>query len=369
MKEAKRYFAIIMAVFMLITLTACGNNSDEAEAKSEGAVAERTEATESEETPGNTEDSTAAESEGSWEDEYSGGYESSGDEQLTWAYITMAFTDTFTNKIMGNFEDYTAENFPGVELMTADGENEASIQISYAENYAAQGVDCLILNPTDSDGCVSICGIMKEAGVPLVVINTELNCTSGGKCPDHYYIGSDHYQAGQLQAEYLINDYDDTDPVQMCYLKGTSGYSHSKLRFEGFFETLDNAGYNYELLSSLEGNYYRDKGMDIAEDWIISYGDEIDVIGSANDEMAMGAMGALQAAGIIDTICLGVDANDDALEAVAAGKFGCTIFQNAYGQAKWSAIAAYAVCTEERAQDFEIPYELVTKDNVEEYMN
>ena len=109
--------------------------------------------------------------------------------------------------------------------------------------------------------------------------------------------------------------------------------------------------------------------MEITEDWIIQYGEDIDIIVAANDEMAMGAMQSLQAAGINDVIICGIDANQDAREAVKDGSLAMTVFQDAAGQGKWGAIEAYTVAETGRAPEYlDIPYLPVSAANIDEYL-
>ena len=112
--------------------------------------------------------------------------------------------------------------------------------------------------------------------------------------------------------------------------------------------------------------------MTNAEDWITSFGDEIQVIPCCNDESAMGTLQAYQAAGLADNVkILGIDANQDCLKEVKAGTISCTVFQNAMGQAKWGAISAYDACANGKKEtvSFSIPFETVDAKNVDQYLD
>lgn len=363
----RRLLAIGITAMMAVSMFGCGQK-EAADTTDAPAPAETEEAKESEEAPKAADDAEKDETPAAdlldWEQELAKTYTVNGDETFTWGYITMSFTDTFCAKVQEEVENYTKENYPNVKLNVADGKNDVNTQMELMENFITQGVDAILLTPVDSDGDVAVCGLAQEAGIPVINITAEPNCTE----EDHFFIGSDHYLSGQLQAEYLIENVDDSETLNLCYLEGSNGYTHTTLRKEGFFETLDEAGYNYELLASLEGEYLRDKAMDITEDWMVQYGDKIDVIVAANDEMAMGALQAEQAAGVTGIVNCGIDANDDAKKAVSDGTFGCTVFQNAVKQGQWGAIAAYSACASDLQPEFiEIPYELVTKDNLADY--
>lgn len=232
------------------------------------------------------------------------------------------------------------------------------------ENFITQGIDCLGISAVDSDGCVQICKLAHENNVPFVVVNSDVNCG----VVDHFFIGSDHYYSGQLQAEYLIDNVDDSETVNLFYLGGTDGFTHTTLRRAGVYDTLDKAGYNYKVVSDQEGEYLRDKGMTITEDWITRYGEDIDVIVAANDDMAMGALQALTAADNHDVVICGIDANQDTCEAVADGRIAMTVFQDGTNQGKWGAICMYAASKGAEPEFLDVPYVAVTKDNVDEYL-
>ncbi len=302
----RKLMAMILTMAMTSSMLAGCGSSDSSAAEADEA-AETTEEAVSEETENSSEDEEIH----AWEEELVDTYKISGDESYTWGYITMSFTDTFCSTVQNTVEEYTKQHFPNVKLNIGDGENDINKQMELMENFITQGVDAILLTPVDSDGDVAVCGVAKEAGVPVINITAEPNCTE----QDHFFVGSDHYLSGQLQGEYL-----------------------------------------------------RDKAMDITEDWITQYGEDIDAIVAANDEMAMGALNALQGAGIEGVVICGIDANDDAKKAVESGGLGCTVFQNAAKQGQWGAIAAYTACSSDVSPEFiEIPYEIVTKDNLADY--
>lgn len=303
-----------------------------------------------------------------WEKEYADIYDLSGDEEVTVGFVAQNFADEFSSRVQREMEAYFKANFPNAKLSVGDGKGEVNTHIELAENFITQGVAALVVNCADSAGEVVICDMCKDADIPMISVNSDIACDP----LDHPFIGSDHYVSGHLQGEYVAaaieaGDIDNSEPLKICYLGGTDGFTHTTLRRQGFYEAMDEAGVDYEVLADLEGEYLRDRGMDITEDWITQYGEEIDMIVAANDEMAMGALQALQAAGQTNTICCGIDANDDALAAVESGAFGCTVFQDAERQGKWGAIIAYNAAIGKEVASVDVPYLLVDKSNIAEY--
>ena len=376
----KKICAFLVAAIMVTTVVGCSASGVPQDAaadgiqSSEGAASEETESSAGAETDIKvSEDEIEAAASGGnvekWEEEYVAEYEIAGDEKFTWGFIDMGYEDTFTTKIRNTFVSYCEKNFPNVEVLEADGELDPNIQLQLAENFIAQGVDCIILIPQDADGCVGIVDTCIAEGMPLVCLNSVIHTDHLEK--EVGYVGSSNYEAGKLQAEWLIENVDDTETVNMCYQKGSDGYDHTTQRNNGLFETLDAAGFNYDLKATLISEYMRDIAMTNAEDWVTSFGDEIQVVACCNDESAVGTLQAYQAAGLADNVkILGIDANQDCLQEVKNGNIACTVFQNALGQAKWGAISAYDACVngKQETASFAIPFETVDASNVDDYL-
>jgi inositol transport system substrate-binding protein len=117
------------------------------------------------------------------------------------------------------------------------------------------------------------------------------------------------------------------------------------------------------------GNWSRDQGLSLMENWLAS-GDQIDAVASNNDEMAIGALQAIEAAGKLgDIIVGGVDASPDALQEMDKGRLNVTVFQNAKGQGDGGIKVAIALAKGESVEKYTwIPFELVTPDNYKNYM-
>lgn len=395
----KSWLALILAVGMSLGLAACGGggssqatggtseaaSSASTEEAGDSSEADASSASESE-SVSSSESSESADSEtdimykksdieaaadglGDWEAPYLEQMAVKGDESFTWGLIVLGYEDTFNSKLRNTMAYYCELNFPNVKLLQADGEMDPNIQLQHAENYIAQGVDCIILIPSDADGCVGIVDTCRENNMPLVtmtgVVHSDLFNNGVG------FVGSDNYESGKLEAEWILDNVDDTETVKMCYQRGTEGYDHTEQRQAGVFETLDNAGFNYELVSTQIGDYMRDKAMNNAEDWITAYGDEITVIPCANDEMAMGTLNAYRAADMADNVkILGIDANQDAIQEVANGSLACTIMQNGLGQVKWAAASAYDACVNKTidTKGVNVPFERIDSTNVDQYL-
>ncbi|RUV09973.1 sugar ABC transporter substrate-binding protein, partial [Mesorhizobium sp. M1A.F.Ca.IN.022.04.1.1] len=180
----------------------------------------------------------------------------------------------------------------------------------------------------------------------------------------YFYVGSSNLDAGKLQAQFM-HDHLPKD-AQIVYLQGTLGLYHSNERYKGFTENLNRP--DVKILAVQSADYDRAKGMAVTEDWIQSF-PQIDGVVAANDQMALGALQALKAAGRQNVLISGIDGLQDTLKAIVDGDIAHSVFQNASAQAD----AAVKVVEEIKAgktpkDETIVPFEPITKENVNKYL-
>jgi inositol transport system substrate-binding protein len=254
-----------------------------------------------------------------------------------------------------------AESLEGVEIIVTNANDDIDTQINDVESLITKQVDVIILNPLDKAGLGRSVDNVKAAGIPLVEVNTFTN-------NDKYdvYVGSDEVEAGKIQGNWIAENLGDSGNV--CVLYGVMGHSGQIGRFEGLDEALLSKYEGWNLLADMTGEWKRSEGLRITEDWLQSYGDQIDVIASQNDEMAIGAMQAIEDSGY-DIPVLGIDATPDAIQAVIDGRLALTVFQNSYAQGVESVnVAVGLVQGETYPKNYVIPYEEVNRENAQEYL-
>ena len=206
----------------------------------------------------------------------------------------------------------------GVELVVLDAQDSAETQASQVEDFITRGVDLLIINPVDSDAIVTSVMACNEANIPVITVTRASNA---GTVVQHLDI--DNKEAGRLDAEQLLKDLDGKGKVAI--LEGIAGSSSAIEREEGFVDALK--GSEVEVVTSLTANYSREEGATVTED-ILQSNPELDAIYAHNDEMALGAVRAVAAAGRSAEIKIyGIDATDDALVAVENGEMAATVQQ------------------------------------------
>lgn len=249
----------------------------------------------------------------------------------------------------------------GVELVVVSAQERADMQLSQIENFISQGMDAIIVLPQDTDATDPITQAVTEAGIPLVYVNRR-----PANLPDGVpYVGSDSLIAGHLQMEALgeLTNFEGN----VAILQGDPSQEAAQMRTQGCKDIIDeHDGLN--LIREQAGNWYRDKGLSITENWIQS-GDQIDMICSNNDEMALGAIQALKAAGMLEDVVVGgVDATSDALVAMDAGELEVTVFQDAQGQGAGGVDTAIKLHNGDPVPSvIDVPYLLVTPDNIDDF--
>jgi inositol transport system substrate-binding protein len=255
-----------------------------------------------------------------------------------------------------------AKELPEVDLILVDAQGDVSKQISQVENFVAQKVDVIVLNAQDSAGCGPAVDAANKANIPIIECNT---LTSNDKY--NVYVGSDDVDAGKIQGDFikkLLNSKGD-----VAIIHGPMGQSPEIKRKEGVKAALLDTSPDIKVLAEQTANWKRDAAMALTEDWMQKF-PTLNAILAQNDDMAMGALQAVQAAGKGDKITIvGVDAIPDALKAVKEGKLACTVFQDSKGQGAKSVDVALALGKGGTSpKEVMIPFQLVTKDNVDKFL-
>lgn len=271
--------------------------------------------------------------------------------------------DTFVQKISDAMTARAAELGAEVELLMQDAEGDINKQLEQAEAMKTLGVDAVILNAVDVEGSAPIVDMFIDAGIPVIECNTLTNNSDKATC----YVGSDDVDAGKIQADFLKTVL--PEDAKVCYMMGPIGVSPQIYRKQGIEENLFN-GSKIEVLQEQTANWKRAEALALAENWLTTYQD-LDAIICQNDDMAMGALEAVEAAGRKDkVVVIGIDAIEDAKQAVKDGRLDCTVFQDAAGQGAKSVDVALECAKAGTVEhdDVMIPFILVTTDNVDQFM-
>ncbi|GEL04520.1 ribose ABC transporter substrate-binding protein RbsB [Rummeliibacillus sp. G93] len=202
-----------------------------------------------------------------------------------------------------------------VNLTVVDAQDNASKQASDVEDLIQQDVDLIIINPTDSEAVASAVESANDAKIPVITVDRS---SDGGKVVAH--IASDNVKGGEMAGDYLKSLIG--DGAKVAELEGVAGSSAARDRGEGFHKVADKG---LDVVKKQTANFNRSEGLTVMEN-ILQSNPDIKGVFAHNDEMALGALEAIEASGKKIKV-VGFDATDDAVKAVKSGKLAATIAQ------------------------------------------
>jgi len=204
----------------------------------------------------------------------------------------------------------------GAELITLDSQDDAATEMANVEDLINQGVDLIMINPTDSDAVKSAVEAANAAKIPVITLDRGSN---GGEVLSH--IASDNVAGGKLAGEFIVEQLGGKGNI--VELEGIPGASAARDRGAGFNEAIGTT--DIVVVAKQTANFDRAEGLSVMEN-ILQAQPEINAVFAHNDEMALGALEAIKASGR-DIIVVGFDATDDAKAAVAGGTMAATVEQ------------------------------------------
>ena len=238
-----------------------------------------------------------------------------------------------------------------VSLTVVDAQNDPAKQTSDIEDLIQQGVDIILINPTDPSAVASAIESANKANIPVITVDRSAD---GGEVVAH--IASDNVAGGKMAGEFIIEALKDSGNI--VELEGIPGSSAARERGEGFHQVIDKAS-NIKVVAKQAADFDRAKGLSVMENILQSQKD-IKAVFAHNDEMALGALEALEAHGMKDVIVVGFDATDDAVKAVQEGKMAATIAQKPALIGENAVKTALKVVNGETVEKFiPVPLELV----------
>lgn len=282
-------------------------------------------------------------------------------------YACNNFNDTFQTVIEG-YARALAEK-EGVEYVYSDGGEDILKQQDQINAFIAEGVDALIVVPIDTSAVEPIIEAAAAAKIPLVFVNRNpFADIEPEDYPENvYFVGSEESDAGKFQAEYALELLGEKDPVGYAILVGMLSNQGAVARTQGNKDALEEFK-NFELLAEQNGDWQRDQGMTITENWLTAYGDKLKLILANNDEMALGAVEATEAAGREDIIIMGVDLIPDAKQAIIDGRLDASVMQDGKGQGEGAMNVALAALKGEKPDPYtKVPFVLATPENIEDF--
>jgi ribose transport system substrate-binding protein len=242
----------------------------------------------------------------------------------------------------------------GVEILTVDAQDDAASQLSSVEDLLIKQIDVLIVNPVNGNAVVSAITAANDAGVPVITVDRG---AEGGDVVSH--IASDNVAGGEMAGDFIAEQLGEEGKV--VELQGIPGTSAARDRGEGFNKAMDKYS-GMEVIARQPAGFDRAEGMTVMEN-ILQGNPEIDAVFAHNDNMALGAMEAISAAGRLDEIMIvGFDAIDNAVEAVEEGEMAATVAQKPSLMGEMAVETAIKVANGEEVDEYTpVPLELITE--------
>ena len=297
--------------------------------------------------------------------------------------------DTFISSMSQNLEQLVQEEESRIgqkiTLFISDSRHNQTTQMDHVDRFLARGCDVLCVNMVDRTGAAVIVDKAAAEGVPVIFFNRQPVDEDIQRWEKSFYVGASAQESGtlggQLVAEAWTSEperWDDNGDgiLQYVMLEGEPGHQDALLRTEYTIQTITDQGIEVERLARDTANWNRAQAAARIASWLEEFGDQIEVVLSNNDDMALGAIDALKETGrpLKDwPLIVGIDATAPALEAVEAGQLYGTVFNDSRGQAQAILDLAMALCHgEDPAGAVELvdghyvwlPYQLVTRENL-----
>jgi ribose transport system substrate-binding protein len=232
----------------------------------------------------------------------------------------------------------------GCQLVYTDAASSAAKQVADVNSMIAQGVDFIFLPPREEKPLIPAVMAAKKAGIPVLLIDRNVDPSLAKPGQDYLaFIGSNFVLEGQRVADWTIEKTGGKGKI--IELEGSVGASPANDRKKGFDDTIKAKAPGLTLLASQSGDFARAKGRQVAETLLQAHPDAT-IVYAHNDEMALGAIAAIEAAGKVpgkDILVVSIDGEKDAIQAIVDGKLGCSCECNPrFGPAAFDILYKYA---------------------------
>lgn len=214
---------------------------------------------------------------------------------------------------------------PNFDLKFSDGQQKQENQIKAIRSFIAQKVDLIALDPVVETGWDTVLKEAKDANIPVVIVDRKV--TVSDESLYECFLGSDMVEEGKKAAQIIIDEFGKDAQLNIAELQGTVGSTAMVGRQQGFNEAIKDCP-NYKIIKSQTGDFTRAKGKEVMEAFLKSDGDSINVLWSHNDDMAVGAIQAIEEYGKKpgeDIFIVSVDGIKDIFQAMVDGKANATV--------------------------------------------
>jgi inositol transport system substrate-binding protein len=280
--------------------------------------------------------------------------------------VSMAlFDDNFLTAVRAHMQARAQQQ--QVSIQFEDAQNDIGRQLNQVQNFIAQKVDAIIINPVDTDATPRMTRLVARARIPLVYVNRMP--ADKALPPRVSFVGSDETQSGTLQMTEVCKLMKGRGSIVI--MMGELTNQSARMRTQDVYNVLAKPDcQGIRVLDKQTANWKRTEAADLMTNWI-SAGLRPDAVVANNDEMAIGAIQSLKQARLLPrTIVAGIDATPDGLAAMKTGELKATVFQNAPEQGKAAVDTALKLVKGEKVEGPAwIPFELVTPANLSNFLN
>jgi inositol transport system substrate-binding protein len=285
--------------------------------------------------------------------------------------VSMAlFDDNFLTVLRNGIQAYADKN--GIEVQIEDAQNDVAKQLDQIKNFAASGVDAIIVNPVDTSATQAMTDAAAAAGKPLVYVNRQpVNLDT---LPDNQaFVASNEADSGTLETKEVCRLFKEAGKTEakVYVIMGELSNQAAVQRTKDIDEVIATPECNFiKIIDKQTSNWRRDEAQNLMTNWL-SKGEAFDGVVANNDESAIGAIQAMKAANVDmkAVVVGGVDATQDALVAMQSGDLDVTVFQDARGQGQGALDAAVKLAKGEAVeQKVWIPFQLVTPANIGDFL-
>ncbi|MFW2486974.1 galactose ABC transporter substrate-binding protein [Clostridium chromiireducens] len=299
--------------------------------------------------------------------------------------------DVFVSTITKNLEEIAKEKENEgkykIIINIVDAKGSLINQSNQVDKFVAQNYDVICVNMVDRTAASMIIDKAKSANIPVVFFNREPVEEDMERWNKLYYVGAQAEQSGELQAGIIMNAYEKDNrivdkngdgKIQYVMLEGEPGHQDALIRTEYCIKTLTQKGIELEKLADDTANWQNAQANTKMTQWIKNFGNKIEVVFCNNDDMALGAIQALENSGLTEKpLVVGIDGLPKALEAVKNGLMIGTIINDSKKQASAIFNIAYTLATNgdvnsveglEKGKYIKTPHTQVTSENVDLYL-
>ena len=247
-----------------------------------------------------------------------GGDAGGGDDTITLGFSQVGAESGWRTANTRSIQDAAKE--AGIDLKFSDAQQKQENQIKAIRSFITQKVDVIAFSPVVESGWDTVLREARDADIPVILTDRAVDSPDTSLYKS--FIGSDFVLEGKKAGEWLVAEYQDvTEPVNIVELQGTTGSAPANDRRDGFAEVIGGDP-KFKVVASQTGDFTRAKGKEVMEAFLKANSD-IDVLYAHNDDMGLGAIEAIEGAGLkpgVDIKIITVDAVRDGMQALADGK-------------------------------------------------